>query len=84
MNSEQKGNVIIKDLWTQGTDCILDMRVVNMNTTLYIHNMSEKILAAAERDEKHKYLNSFLQQWRHFLCLLSHQKESWSLMQRSL
>ena len=49
-----------------GTDCILDMRVVNTNAASYLYKELEKSLEVAEKYKKCKYLESCLQQWRHF------------------
>ena len=36
---EQKGDLLIQDLWEQGNDCILDMRVVSTDVASYVTNM---------------------------------------------
>ena len=45
---------------------ILDMRVVNTDAASYLHKTPKMSLAMAVRDKKCKYLDSFLQQRRHF------------------
>ena len=45
IDSEQKGNLLIQDLWAQGTDFILDMRVMNMDAAYYIQQTPDKSLA---------------------------------------
>ena len=34
--TEQKGNLLIRDLWKQGTDSVHDMRVVNTDALSYL------------------------------------------------
>ena len=57
---EQKGGLLIRDLWARGADFILDMRVANMGTASYLHKSTDKSLDVAERDNKRKYLDSCL------------------------
>ena len=49
MDSEQKGGLLIWNMWSKGTSCILDMRVVNMDMASYVLKTSEKILIIAEQ-----------------------------------
>ena len=45
---KQKGYLMIQDMWTEGTDYILDMQVVKIYEELYLLNMPEKILLTVE------------------------------------
>ena len=49
---EQKGNLLIRDLWQQGTDSVHDMRVVNTDALSYVRKTPEKCLHKAERGKK--------------------------------
>ena len=42
--TEQKGDLIIRDLWQQGTDSVHDMRVVNTDALSYVRTSPEKCL----------------------------------------
>ena len=64
--TEQKGDLIIRDLWQQGTDSVHDMRVVNTDALSYVRRSPEKCLQEAERGEKKIYLEACLQQRQHF------------------
>ena len=65
-DSEQKGDLLIRDLWKNGTDSIHDMRVVNTDAKSYWGRSPEKCLEEAERAKKKMYLEACLQQRRHF------------------
>ena len=42
--TEQKGDLLIRDLWQQGTDSVHDMRVVNTDALPYVRRSPEKCL----------------------------------------
>ena len=63
---EQKGNVLIRDLWKQGTESVQNMRVVNTDALTYQTKAPEKCLYEAEKGKKKMYLEFCLQQRRHF------------------
>ena len=65
-DSEQKGDLLIRDLWKNGTDSIHDMRVVNTDVVSYQYKTPEKFLETSECEKKKKYLNTFLNERRHF------------------
>jgi hypothetical protein len=46
--NEDHGNVLITGLWERGTDCILDVRVMDTNTPTYQTKYPSKVLEAAE------------------------------------
>ena len=46
---EEKGYLLIQDLWTQGTDSIYDMCVVNNDAVSYQSKTPEKDLESTER-----------------------------------
>ena len=64
--TEQKGDLLIRDLWQQGTDSDHDMRFVNTDALLYVRKTPEKCLHKAEKGTKKMFLEACLQQRRHF------------------
>ena len=44
VHPEQKGNIMIRDLWERGTDCIIYTRVFSMDVLSYMKKTPEKIL----------------------------------------
>ena len=63
---EQKGDLLIRDLWQQGTDSVHNMHVVNIDAPTYLEKAPEKCLNKAEKGKKRMYLEACLQQRRHF------------------
>ena len=63
---EQKGDLLIRDLWANGTDSFHDMRVVNTDTKSYWGRTPEKYLEETEKGKKKMYLEACLQKRRHF------------------
>ena len=59
---EQKGDLLIREIWQQGTDSVHDMRAVNTDTISYARESPEKCLREAERGKKKMYLEDCLQQ----------------------
>ena len=68
---EQKGDLLISDLWQNGIYSVHDMRVVNTDARSHLEKPPEKFLQEAERAKKRIYLESRLQQHRHFLPLFA-------------
>ena len=60
-DTEQKGGLIIRDLWQQGTDSVHNMHVVNTDTLTYQLKEPEKFLHKAEKGKKIMYLEACLQ-----------------------
>ena len=60
--TEQKGDLLIRDLWANRTDSVHDMRVVNTDAKSYWERTPEKCLEEAEKGKKKMYLEAFLQQ----------------------
>ena len=56
--TEQKGDLLIQDLWQQGTDSVHDMLVVNTDTLSYVCKSLEKCLHEAKRGKKKMYLEA--------------------------
>ena len=51
----EKGDLFIWDLWTQGTDIINGMHVVNTDTISYQYKTTKNFLETPEWDNKKKY-----------------------------
>ena len=60
--TEQKGELLIWDLWQQGTEIVYDMRVVNTDALSYVRKMLEKCHHEAKRGKKKMSLEACLQQ----------------------
>ena len=58
--TEQKGDLLIRDIWQNGTDSVHDMRVVNTDAKTHSMKSPEKCLQEAERGKKRMYLDAFL------------------------
>ena len=57
---EKKGHLLIRDLWTQGTESIHDMCVVNTHAVYHYYNTPEKCLQTADRKKNNKDLNALM------------------------
>ena len=66
---EQKGNLLICDLWENGTDSVNDMLVLNTEAKSHSLKTLEKCLQEADRAKKKIYLEACLQQHQHFSYL---------------
>jgi hypothetical protein len=64
--NEDRGDLLIRGLWERGTGCILGVRVTDTDAPTYQMNDPHKVLEAAERLKKKKYLQPCLDQCRHF------------------
>ena len=64
--AEQKGDLLICDLWQKGTGSVHGMRVVNTDAPTHRTKDPVKCLHEAERGKKKMYLEACLQQCRHF------------------
>ena len=64
--TEQKRDLLLWDLWQNGTDSVHDIRVVNTAANSYWENSPERCQEEAERIKKKIYLEACLQQRRHF------------------
>ena len=62
----EKGYLLIRYIWTQGTDSIHDKRVVNTDAIFYQSKTPENSLETDEGENKRKYLNACLNECRHF------------------
>ena len=64
--NEDRGDILIRGLWARGTDCIIDVRVTDVDAKSNRSKDPLKVLAAHEREKKKKYLGACLEQRRHF------------------
>ena len=64
--TEQKVDLLIRDLWANGTDSVHDMRVVNTYAKSYWEKSPKRCLEEAERSKKKMYLKACLHQHQHF------------------
>ena len=55
---------MIRDLYTQGTDSIHKIRVLNTYTVSYQYQIPKKFLEIAEREKKKEYLHACLNKRR--------------------
>ena len=62
----QKGELLIRDLWQNGTGSVHGMHVVNNDAKSHSVKSPEKCLQEAEMEKKRMYLETRLQQRRHF------------------
>ena len=68
---EQKGDLLIRDLWQNVTDSFHDMHVVNTYAKYHLAKTPEKCLQESERANKKIYLKACLQQRRHFSIFIA-------------
>ena len=54
-STEHKGDLLIRDLWQNGTNSVHGMRVMNTGTKSHLEKTPEKFLQLAERSEKKMY-----------------------------
>ena len=57
-STEQKGNLLIRELRQNGTDSVHNMGVVNTDTKSHLAKTPEKCLQEAEREKKNMYLEA--------------------------
>ena len=63
---EEKGDLLIQDIWNQGMDSIHNMLVVNTDAVSYQSNTPDKCIETAKLEKKRKYLNACLNKRRNF------------------
>ena len=64
--AEQKGDLLIRDLWQNGTGSVHDMCVVNTDAKFHLAKTLEKYLKEEDRAKKKMYLGACLQQRQNF------------------
>ena len=65
--TEQKGYLLIRDLWQKGTNSVHDMYVANTDAKSYVKKTPERCLQDCEKAKKKVYLEDCLQKRQHFL-----------------
>ena len=65
--ADERGDLLIRGLWSTGSDSIIDVRVTNVDCRTQRDKDPEKVLATHERAKKKKYLASCLEQRRSFI-----------------
>ena len=64
--TEHKGDLLIRDLWNNGTDSVQDMLAVITDANSYWDKSPEICMEEAEKSKKKMYLEACLQQRQHF------------------
>lgn len=82
-----RGDLLIRGLWSRATECIIDVRITDLDAASACSRDSHKVLESHEKAKKRKYLQACLDQRRHFSpFVLSTDglfgKEAQTLMQR--
>ena len=62
----ERGDLHIQGLWTKETLCIVDIRIMDTDAASYASSTPEKVLRKHEQEKKKKYLESCMEQRRHF------------------
>jgi hypothetical protein len=63
---DNRGDILIRGLWEGGTDCIIDVRVTDLDAKSSLSKDPAKVLENHEKEKKAKYLEPCLKQRRHF------------------
>lgn len=66
MEIQERGDLLVRGFWTQNTDCIIDVRICDVNQPSYLVRKPSSIIKSSENDKKRKYLDACLEQRRHF------------------
>ena len=64
--SGERGDILIRGFWEGNTDCIIDVRICDVNQPSCSNRKPQNILKSAETEKKKKCLDSCLEQRRHF------------------
>ena len=64
--TEQKGDLLIRDLWQNGNDSVHDMRAVKHAAKSHLAKTPEQCLQEAEGAKKNMYLEACIHQRQHF------------------
>ena len=65
-NGDERGDLLIRSLWANSTDCIIDVRITDTDAPSHRNKGPTKVLEQQEREKKRKYLQPCLDQRRHF------------------
>jgi hypothetical protein len=59
---EDRGNILIRGLWSHDTDCIIDVHMTDVYAKSNRSKAPEKVLAAHKQEKKRKHLETCLEQ----------------------
>jgi hypothetical protein len=65
-HNEDRGEMLIRGLWARGTDCIIGVRIADVDAKSNRSEDSDEVSAAHKRKKKKKHLGACLEQRRHF------------------
>ena len=65
LNSD-RGDILIRGFWSRDADCIVDVRICDVNQPSHVSRKTEAGIKSAENKKKKKYLVPCLEQRRHF------------------
>jgi hypothetical protein len=66
---EDRGDILIRGLWVRGTNCIIDVRSMDVDAKLNRSKDPDKVLATHEQEKKKKYLEACLKAFLHLWSL---------------
>ena len=66
-NDGKRGDILLRGIFQRGTDCIIDVRVTDLDCKSNRNSAPEKVLKKHERQKKAKYLQHCLKQRRSFV-----------------
>ena len=64
--SGTSGDLLIRSLWKNGSDCFIDVSVTDLESPSYVTRDPTKVLARLQQQKKKTYLDGCLQQRRSF------------------
>ena len=64
--TEERGDLHIRGFWTKGTDCIVDVRMTDTDSTSYLKKDPANVLAQQENEKKRKYSKKCTEQHKNF------------------
>ena len=64
--NDERGDLLCRNFWANGSDCIFDIRVSDTDAPSYIKLDPVKVIENQEKQKKQKYLQSCLDQRRQF------------------
>ena len=70
VGNDARGGSLVHGLWKKGDSCILDVRVMDMDTKSYHSSTSAKLLERAARMKRAKYEKACFEQRRSFMALV--------------
>ena len=67
MQNRDRGDILIRGFWANGTDCIIDIRTTDTDAPSYVINDIDPmtVISNQEKEKKRKYLEACTLQRRH-------------------